>query len=220
LLWSSIALGLMLSPRKREDPGSIHRLGEILRASDTSLGSTVSFSCEEGYQIMGSFLITCHLVDGKPEWSTQVPYCEAIPKPEDRGFRVAVAMSVVSCIVILAMSLSFITSCVNHNKERRQQRKTQESASPTYYPPTYLPIPSVPLAPVCYTSPAPTTLPSVAGPSASQPLGSGTPSHSAIAASSLSSFKAGLKTFLFDRAFSSPLDSLPPPRSLPSLPSP
>uniref|UniRef100_A0A4W3JZL9 Uncharacterized protein n=1 Tax=Callorhinchus milii TaxID=7868 RepID=A0A4W3JZL9_CALMI len=47
--------------------------------------------------------------------------------------------------------------------------------SPTYYPPTYLPVPSVPLAPVCSTSPALTALPSVAGPSASQPLGSGTP---------------------------------------------
>uniref|UniRef100_A0A4W3GWG8 6-phosphofructo-2-kinase/fructose-2,6-bisphosphatase 2 n=1 Tax=Callorhinchus milii TaxID=7868 RepID=A0A4W3GWG8_CALMI len=44
----------------------------------------------------------------------------------------------------------------------------------TYYPPTYPPVPSVPLAPVCSTSPAPTALPSVVGPSASQPLGSGT----------------------------------------------
>uniref|UniRef100_A0A4W3KHE8 PDS5 cohesin associated factor B n=1 Tax=Callorhinchus milii TaxID=7868 RepID=A0A4W3KHE8_CALMI len=51
----------------------------------------------------------------------------------------------------------------------------------TYYPPTYLPVPSVPLAPVCSTSPAPTALPSVAGPSASQPLGSGTLSPSAFA---------------------------------------
>uniref|UniRef100_A0A4W3J4I5 Anoctamin n=1 Tax=Callorhinchus milii TaxID=7868 RepID=A0A4W3J4I5_CALMI len=49
--------------------------------------------------------------------------------------------------------------------------------SPTYYPPTYLPVPSVPLAPVCSTSPAPT---SVVGPSASQPPGSGTPSPSAF----------------------------------------
>uniref|UniRef100_A0A4W3HCB8 formate--tetrahydrofolate ligase n=1 Tax=Callorhinchus milii TaxID=7868 RepID=A0A4W3HCB8_CALMI len=38
----------------------------------------------------------------------------------------------------------------------------------TYYPPTYLPVPSVPLAAVCSTSPAPSSLPSVAGPSASQ----------------------------------------------------
>uniref|UniRef100_A0A4W3HCA4 formate--tetrahydrofolate ligase n=1 Tax=Callorhinchus milii TaxID=7868 RepID=A0A4W3HCA4_CALMI len=51
----------------------------------------------------------------------------------------------------------------------------------TYYPPTYLPVPSVPLAAVCSTSPAPSSLPSVAGPSASQPLGSGTLSPSAFA---------------------------------------
>uniref|UniRef100_A0A8C7D485 Zgc:162331 n=1 Tax=Oncorhynchus kisutch TaxID=8019 RepID=A0A8C7D485_ONCKI len=48
----------------------------------------------------------------------------AIPRPEDRGLRVAVLASVVSGIVILAMSLSFIICCLQERtgKDRGSRR--------------------------------------------------------------------------------------------------
>lgn len=51
----------------------------------------------------------------------------AIPRPEDRGLRVAVLASVVSGIVILAMSLSFLICCLQERSSRDRARKEGRS---------------------------------------------------------------------------------------------
>lgn len=48
----------------------------------------------------------------------------AIPKPEDRGLRVAVLASVVSSIVILAMSVSFIICCLQERMSKGRAERT------------------------------------------------------------------------------------------------
>ncbi|CDQ76356.1 unnamed protein product [Oncorhynchus mykiss] len=77
-----------------------------------------------GYQLVGSDKISCSVRAGKAQWSNFLPVCEAIPRPEDRGLRVAVLASVVSGIVILAMSLSFIICCLQERtgKDRGSRR--------------------------------------------------------------------------------------------------
>ncbi|XP_028910838.1 sushi, von Willebrand factor type A, EGF and pentraxin domain-containing protein 1 isoform X8 [Ornithorhynchus anatinus] len=60
-------------PIKCKDPGNPengHSFGEIF-----SVGSEVTFSCEEGYQLMGVSKLTC-LESG--EWNHLIPYCEAV----------------------------------------------------------------------------------------------------------------------------------------------
>lgn len=88
-----------------------------------SVGSVLAFWCREGYQLVGSDKIHCSVKKGKAQWSNYLPVCEAIPRPEDRGLRVAVLASVVSGIVILAMSLSFLICCLQEKSSRDRAKK-------------------------------------------------------------------------------------------------
>ncbi|KAM9328365.1 uncharacterized protein KZ484_019708 [Pholidichthys leucotaenia] len=88
-----------------------------------SIGSVLAFWCRDGYQLVGSDKIYCDVRKGKAQWSNYLPVCEAIPRPEDRGLRIAVLASVVSGIVILAMSLSFLVCCL---QERSGQDRTKK----------------------------------------------------------------------------------------------
>ncbi|XP_068573081.1 sushi domain-containing protein 3 [Cebidichthys violaceus] len=92
-----------------------------------SIGSVLAFWCKEGYQLVGSEKIYCNVRNGKPQWSNYLPVCEAIPRPEDRGLRVAVLASVVSGIVILAMSLSFLICCLQERSSRYRAKKEGRS---------------------------------------------------------------------------------------------
>ncbi|XP_074481465.1 uncharacterized protein LOC141761756 [Sebastes fasciatus] len=92
-----------------------------------SIGSVLAFWCREGYQLVGSDKIYCNVRNGKPQWSNYLPACEAIPRPEDRGLRVAVLASVVSGIVILAMSLSFLICCLQERSSRDRAKKDGRS---------------------------------------------------------------------------------------------
>ncbi|XP_029317509.1 uncharacterized protein LOC115028157 [Cottoperca gobio] len=92
-----------------------------------SIGSVLAFWCREGYQLVGSDKIYCNVRNGKPQWSNYLPVCEAIPRPEDRGLRVAVLASVVSGIVILAMSLSFLVCCLQERSSRDRAKKEGRS---------------------------------------------------------------------------------------------
>uniref|UniRef100_A0A8C2ZMI5 Zgc:162331 n=1 Tax=Cyclopterus lumpus TaxID=8103 RepID=A0A8C2ZMI5_CYCLU len=92
-----------------------------------SIGSVLAFWCREGYQLVGSDKIYCNVRNGKSQWSNYLPVCEAIPRPEDRGLRVAVLASVVSGIVILAMSLSFLICCLQERSSRYRAKKDGRS---------------------------------------------------------------------------------------------
>uniref|UniRef100_A0A3B3CTV8 Zgc:162331 n=1 Tax=Oryzias melastigma TaxID=30732 RepID=A0A3B3CTV8_ORYME len=95
--------------------------------SGVSIGSVLAFWCREGYQLVGSEKIYCSVRSGKAQWSNRLPDCEAIPRPEDRGLRVAVLASVVSGIVIFAMSLSFLICCLQERNSRSRSRKEGRS---------------------------------------------------------------------------------------------
>ncbi|XP_058842290.1 sushi domain-containing protein 3 isoform X3 [Acipenser ruthenus] len=101
--------------------------------SGTSLGSVLTFWCNEGYQLVGSEKVTCIVKEGAPQWSNYLPACEVIPKPVDRGLRVAVLVSVISGIVILSMSASFIACCVRERLQRARDRR-RDSSSGTFFP--------------------------------------------------------------------------------------
>ncbi|XP_040009000.1 sushi domain-containing protein 3 [Xiphias gladius] len=99
----------------------------IERGNGMSVGSVLAFWCREGYQLVGSDRIYCSVRNGKPQWSNYLPSCEAIPRPEDHGLRVAVLASVVSGIVILAMSLSFLICCLQERSGRDRAKKEGQS---------------------------------------------------------------------------------------------
>uniref|UniRef100_A0A668AJJ9 Zgc:162331 n=1 Tax=Myripristis murdjan TaxID=586833 RepID=A0A668AJJ9_9TELE len=117
--------GIEKERRKRE--GERREKGNT--GTGVSVGSVLAFWCREGYQLVGSDKIYCNVRNGKPQWSNYLPVCEAIPRPEDRGLRVAVLASVVSGIVILAMSLSFLICCLQERSSRNRDRAKRDGLS-------------------------------------------------------------------------------------------
>ncbi|KAG9280520.1 hypothetical protein AMEX_G3242 [Astyanax mexicanus] len=111
--YTDITCASLLPPRR----GSF----SVEKGTGVSVGTVLVFWCSEGFQLVGSERISCILQAGTAQWSKYPPICEAIPKPEDRGLRVAVLASVVSGIIILAMSASFIICCL---QERMSQNNS------------------------------------------------------------------------------------------------
>ncbi|XP_055046825.2 uncharacterized protein [Misgurnus anguillicaudatus] len=116
--YTGLSCTLLLPPRR----GSFY----VETGTEMSLGTVLVFWCLEGYQLVGSEKISCVLRSNIPQWSNYPPDCEAIPKPEDRGLKVAVLASVVSSIVIFAMSVSFIICCL---QERLSKDRTERTDS-------------------------------------------------------------------------------------------
>ncbi|KTF73673.1 hypothetical protein cypCar_00045871 [Cyprinus carpio] len=114
--YSGLSCTSLLPPRR----GSFF----LEKGSGMSVGTVLSFWCLEGYQLVGREKITCVLRSDTAQWSNYPPDCEAIPKPEDRGLRVAVLASVVSSIVILAMSVSFIICCLQERMSKERAERT------------------------------------------------------------------------------------------------
>ncbi|XP_023141158.2 sushi domain-containing protein 3 [Amphiprion ocellaris] len=115
--------GLSCTPVLPPRRGSFY----VETGTGVSIGSVLAFWCREGYQLVGSDKIYCNVRNGKAQWSNYLPVCEAIPRPEDRGLRVAVLASVVSGIVILAMSLSFLICCLQERSSRDRAKKEGRS---------------------------------------------------------------------------------------------
>ncbi|XP_074807050.1 sushi domain-containing protein 3-like [Natator depressus] len=107
----------------------------IEKGTGLSLGSVIVYWCREGYQLVGSKKLACLLRDNTSYWSHPAPHCEAIPKPLDKGFRVAVIASLISGVIILTMSVSFAACCLRdrllrnsaqrlNTREEQQQGRT------------------------------------------------------------------------------------------------
>ncbi|XP_051911711.1 uncharacterized protein zgc:162331 [Hippocampus zosterae] len=113
--YSGLSCIPVLPPRR----GSFY----VESGTGVSVGSVLTFWCRGGYQLVGSDKIYCNVRNGKAQWSNYLPVCEAIPRPEDRGLRVAVLASVVSGVVILAMSLSFLVCCLQERSSKKKAKK-------------------------------------------------------------------------------------------------
>ncbi|XP_004647625.1 sushi domain-containing protein 3 [Octodon degus] len=102
---------------------------QVLRGNGTAVGTVLVFHCPSGHQMVGSGLLTCAWRGIVAEWSSGVPVCKAVPPHETFGFKVAVIASIVSCAIILLMSVAFLTccllKCVKRSEQRRSSRTTQ-----------------------------------------------------------------------------------------------
>ncbi|XP_039072410.1 sushi domain-containing protein 3 isoform X1 [Hyaena hyaena] len=94
---------------------------QILRGNGTSVGTVIVFHCPSGHQMVGSGLLTCAWKGSIAEWSSVSPVCKSVPPYETFGFKVAVIASIVSCAIILLMSMAFLTCCLMRCMKRSQQ---------------------------------------------------------------------------------------------------
>ncbi|XP_052012827.1 sushi domain-containing protein 3 isoform X1 [Apodemus sylvaticus] len=102
---------------------------QVVRGDGTSLGTVLIFRCPSGHQMVGSGLLTCAWNGSTADWSSGSPVCKVVPPHETFGFKVAVIASIVSCAIILLMSMAFLTccllKCVQKNEQRRADRTAQ-----------------------------------------------------------------------------------------------
>ncbi|CAN8211338.1 unnamed protein product, partial [Coccothraustes coccothraustes] len=99
------------------------------RGSGVSLGSVLVYWCQEGYQLVGSERLACLRQDSTSSWSHPPPQCQAAAQPSGTGSRMAVAASLLSGAVILALSVSFAVCCwrdrarKSRGGQQQQQRR-------------------------------------------------------------------------------------------------
>uniref|UniRef100_A0A8W4F9E0 Sushi domain containing 3 n=1 Tax=Sus scrofa TaxID=9823 RepID=A0A8W4F9E0_PIG len=97
---------------------------QVLRGDGTSVGTVIMFHCPSGHQMVGSGLLTCAWKGSIAEWSSGTPTCKTIPPYETFGFRVAVISSIVSCAIILLMSMAFLTCCLMKCVKKSEQQRS------------------------------------------------------------------------------------------------
>ncbi|KAF7478271.1 sushi domain-containing protein 3 [Marmota monax] len=102
---------------------------QVLRGDGASVGTVLVFHCPSGHQMVGSGLLTCAWKGSIADWSSQTPVCKSVPPQEAFGFKVAVIASIVSCAIILLMSVAFLTCCLlKCVKKSEQQRRSNRMA--------------------------------------------------------------------------------------------
>ncbi|XP_053325864.1 sushi domain-containing protein 3 [Spea bombifrons] len=105
------------------ESGSFH----VLHGNGTSVGSVVGFQCSPMHQLVGEGTTTCVWRGNGAAWTTGTPTCKTLLKSDALGFKVAVIASIVSCAVILLMSMAFLicclVKCMKRNERKRSQRE-------------------------------------------------------------------------------------------------
>uniref|UniRef100_A0A2K6FCI0 Sushi domain containing 3 n=1 Tax=Propithecus coquereli TaxID=379532 RepID=A0A2K6FCI0_PROCO len=105
---------------------------QVLRGDGASLGTVLLFHCPSGHQMVGSGLLTCIWKGSIAEWSSGTPVCKSVPPHETFGFKVAVIASIVSCAIILLMSVAFLTCCLLKCVKRSERRRSDRTAQLWY----------------------------------------------------------------------------------------
>ncbi|NWW24676.1 C4BPA protein, partial [Falcunculus frontatus] len=75
LQWSPT--GVFCTERKCKYPGDLPN--GYFDVTDLTFGSKLTFSCNEGYRLLGNKEISCVIKNAGVDWSGALPYCEIIP---------------------------------------------------------------------------------------------------------------------------------------------
>uniref|UniRef100_A0A8C9SRH4 Sushi domain-containing protein n=1 Tax=Scleropages formosus TaxID=113540 RepID=A0A8C9SRH4_SCLFO len=101
----------------------------VIHGNGTNVGTVISLQCPTKYRLVGDNVVSCVWNSNSTLWTGGMPSCKPLSRFEDFGFRVAVIASIVSCAIILLMSMAFLTccllKCIRKQERRRLERETQ-----------------------------------------------------------------------------------------------
>ncbi|KAJ8016156.1 hypothetical protein DPEC_G00004270 [Dallia pectoralis] len=101
---------------------------KIIRGNGTEVGTVITLQCPPRHRLVGGNTVSCEWGSNAPQWSGGSPWCKPVSLSEDFGFRVAVMASIISCAIILLLSMAFITccllDCVKEGERKKDKRDT------------------------------------------------------------------------------------------------
>ncbi|KAM9429676.1 uncharacterized protein ACWYII_017696 isoform 2-T2 [Salvelinus alpinus] len=102
---------------------------KIIQGNGTNVGTVITLQCPSRHRLVGGNEVSCVWGSNSTQWSGGSPWCKPVSPSEDFGFRVAVVASIISCAIILLMSIAFITccllDCVTEEEKKKEERETR-----------------------------------------------------------------------------------------------
>ncbi|XP_021422408.2 uncharacterized protein LOC110492423 isoform X1 [Oncorhynchus mykiss] len=100
----------------------------IIQGNGTNVGTVITLQCPSRHHLVGGSEVSCVWGSNSTQWSGGSPWCKPLSMSDDFGFSVAVVSSIISCAIILLMSMAFITccllDCVKEEERKKEERET------------------------------------------------------------------------------------------------